>query len=117
MKKITPFAMLLILLGFLGTAHALDPMRIRIRTTLPKEINTVGEAAQYYADVIDYRLSTAYPAPEESERIASEQINPLALTNSVLAIEEAILAIMDSFYLLIIDHEHQLFSFEKGDNK
>ena len=47
--------MLLISLGILGPAHALDPMRIKIRTTVPKEINTVGDAAQYYADVIGYR--------------------------------------------------------------
>jgi type IV pili sensor histidine kinase/response regulator len=117
MKKITPFVMLLILLGILGPAHALDPMRIKIRTTVPEEINTVGVAAQYYADVIGYRLATAYPAPDESERIASEQISPLSLTNSVLPVEDAILALLDESYLLVIDHEHKLFSFEKGGNK
>ena len=117
MKKTASFTVIFILLGILGTAHALDPMRIKIRTTLPKEINTVGDAAQYYADVIEYRLTTAYPAPDESARIANEQISPLSLTNHVLPVEEAILALLDRTYLLVIDHEHKLFSFEKGENK
>ena len=117
MKIITPFAVVLTLLVFSGTAQALDPMRIGIRATLPEDINRVGEAAQYYADAIGYRLTTAYCAPDESRKIAMEQISPLALTHSVLAVEDAILAVLDRSYLLIIDHEHKLFSFEKGGNQ
>ena len=93
-------------------ALALDPMRIGIRSGLPEEIQTVGEAAQYYADVIGYRLVTQYPAPAESGLIATETINPLARAAGIKPVEEAILALLRADCLLVIDHDHKLFSFE-----
>jgi len=95
-----------------ASALALDPMRIGIRTGLPEEIQTVGEAAQYYADVIGYRLVTKYPAPAESGLIATETINPLARAAGIKPVEEAILALLRADCLLVIDHDHKLFSFE-----
>ena len=114
MQKAAPFLIVFLLFSFLPNAYAFDPMRIQIRTVLPKEIKTVGDAAQYYADVIGYRLETLYPAPEESSLIAAEQISPLFFTNSVLAVDDAILALLREPYVLIIDHEHKLFSFGQG---
>ena len=114
MQKAAPFLIVFLILCILPNADAFDPMRIQIRTVLPKEIKTVGAAAQYYAVVIDYRVATQYPAPEESSRIAAEQISPLFFTNSVLAVDDAILALLRKPYVLIIDHEHKLFSFAKG---
>ena len=114
MRKAAPFLIVFLLFSFLPNAYGFDPMRIQIRTVLPKEIKTVGDAAQYYADVIGYRLETLYPAPEESSRIAAEQVSPLFFTNDILAVDDAILALLREPYVLIIDHEHKLFSFGQG---
>jgi hypothetical protein len=99
------------------TAYALDPMRIRIRTALPSDIETVGDAAQYYAKSIGYELKTDYPAEPESSRIANEEISTLSRTNSVLPVEEAILELLKIDYVLVIDKDHKLFSFEEGAKK
>jgi len=120
MQKASLVLTAFLVLGILGNssgAHAFDQMRIQIRTVLPKEIKTVGEASQYYADVTGYRLVTSYPCPEESGIIAAEPISPLFFTNRVMAVEEAILAILREPYFLVIDREHRLFSFQKGDRK
>lgn len=109
-------ALLLVCLSF-GTASALDPMRIRIRTALPSKIETVGQAAQYFADAIGYRLVTRSPAPEESSAIAGENLNPLAMTNGVLPVEEAILSVLRRNCMLVIDKDHKLFSFERGGER
>lgn len=96
-----------------GSALALDPMRIPIRTALPGKVTTVGQAAQYYADAIGYRLATEYPAPPESGRIAGELLNPLSAVNETRPVAEAIIALLRADYLLVIDHPHKLFSFEE----
>jgi hypothetical protein len=103
-----------LILGHSVNLYAFDPMRIQIRTILPKEITTVGAASQYYAQVIGYRLVTSDPAPKESAGIAAEPISPLFFTNRIMAVEDAILAILRAPNLLVIDHEHRVFSFEKG---
>jgi len=113
MKKAIPLAILLAFL-FCSTASAGDPMRTRIRTRLPDNIQSVGAAAQYYADVIGYRLLTANPAPNDSHEIANRSINPLFNENKVLPVEEAILAVLDMDAQLVIDHKHKLFAFEKA---
>lgn len=113
MKKAIPISILLAFL-FCTAASAGDPMRTRIRTRLPENIQSVGGAAQYYADVIGYRLLTGYPGPSESIAIANRTINPLFNENKVLPVEEAILAILDMDALLVIDHNHKLFAFEKA---
>jgi hypothetical protein len=100
-------------LALCGAASAADPMRIKIRTTLPERITTVGPAAQYYADVIGYRLTTADPAPAESGRIAQRSISPLVDRDKVLPVEEAILALLDPDCRLVIDHAHKLYTFER----
>lgn len=105
---------LLMMSGAFGNAYAMDPMRLGIRTNLPKQFNTIGQAAKYYADAIGYKLVTAYPAPEESAAIADERINPLARSGGVKPIEEAILSLLRQGCNLVIDHEHKLFSFEHG---
>ena len=96
-------------------AFALDPMRIQIRTALPAHVETVGQAAQYFAKGIGYHLATPPPAPDESARIAGEPIGPLAPSSQIMPIEEAILGLLRPHYNLVVDHEHKLFSFEKGD--
>ncbi len=114
MRKIA--VLLLLSLMLTGKAFAVDQMRIPIRTVLPQYIHTVGDAAQYYADVIGYRLVTQYPAPDESARIAGEPVSLLARTHpsesTIKAVEDAILALMDKSDVLVIDHDHKLFSFE-----
>lgn len=98
---------------------AVDPMRIPIRMRLPDHIKTVGSGAQYYADTVNYRLITSYPAPGESAGIASSPINVLAPTDTseVFPVEEGILMLLDDEDCLIIDRSHKLFSFEKGISK
>lgn len=114
MKEIIAF-MCLILFPF-SQVEAMDPMRIPVRMRLPDHIRTIGEAAQYYADITKYRLVTSYPAPSESAGIAIQPINPLAPTDTgkVFPIEEGILMLLDDDCNLVIDQEHKLFSFEKG---
>lgn len=114
MRSTILFLTVFFILGLAGNLYAFDPMRIQIRTVLPTEIKTVGTASQYYAGVIGYRLATLSPAPEESADIAAEPISPLFFTNNILAVEDAILAILRAPNLLLIDHEHKLFSFAKG---
>lgn len=116
MIKILKSAILIIPVLFIvsGTALALDPMRIQIRTVLPENTQTVGQAASYFAASIGYRLVTSHPAPPESRSIANELLNPLVTTNTVRPVEEAILALLRENYSLVIDHQHKLFSFELG---
>ncbi len=102
-----------LILAAAGSAYALNPMRIQIRTALPESINTVGQAAQYFADAIGYNLVTAHPAPAESRSIANELLNPLSNTNNTQPVEEAILSLLREEYVLVVDHDHKLFSFEK----
>ena len=97
-----------------GAGYAFDPMRIQVRTLLPEDIKTVGEAAQYYADAIGYKLITIYPAPEESRKISRAPISLLARKNTVMAVEDAIITLLDERYFLVIDHQHKLFSFKLG---
>jgi type IV pili sensor histidine kinase/response regulator len=99
------------------SAFALDPMRIQIRTNFPAHLETVGQAAQYFARGIGYRLATDHPAPEESAQIATEAIGPLARSSQVMPIEEAILSLLRPNHHLVIDHQNKLFSFEKGESE
>lgn len=114
MAKIPVFFMLCLVLT--GNAFAVDKMRIQIRTGLPQHLHTVGDAAQYYADVIGYRLVTQYPAPDASARIAREPVSLLAhihpSESKIKPVEDAILSLLDERYVLVIDHDHKLFSFE-----
>ena len=55
MKGIIIAFMCLILFPF-SQVEAMDPMRIPIRMRLPDHIRTIGVAAQYYADIANYRL-------------------------------------------------------------
>lgn len=100
-----------------GNTLALEPMRIRVRTELPKHISTVGGAAQYYAHSIGYQLKTDYPAPAESAGIALQDINPFSRKNKVLPIEEAILSLLGQNFNLVLDNKHKLFSFEERGAK
>lgn len=111
----TIFLIMFLSIFMCSNAFALDPMRIRVRTELPAEIKTVGEAAQYYAIGAGYKLVVNYPAPEDSFSIAREEINPHNRIQAVLPIEEAILNLLAMNYYLVIDTEHKLFSFEKGE--
>ena len=120
MRKLIYMLFFLVLMagcGFHQKAQtgAVDPMRIPIRMRLPDHIRTVGGGAQYYADTVNYRLITSYPAPDESARIAMQPINPLAPTDTskVFPVEEGILMLLDDG-CLVIDQEHKLFSFGKG---
>ena len=92
-------------------AFALDPMRIQIRTALPAHVETVGQAAQYFAKGIGYHLATTLPAPEESARIAAEPIGPLAPSSQIMPIEDAILGLLGPHYNLVVDHEHKLYGY------
>lgn len=113
-KKI--FIMTVLFLCAYSTAFAYDPMRIRVRTELPPKIKTIGEAAQYYAWSIGFKLITDHPAPAESIKIASEAVGPFTRKNTVMPIEDAILELLPMRYVLVIDSEHKLFSFQnKGD--
>lgn len=114
MRKTYLLAIVMVI-AFCGGANAADSMRIQIRTFLPERLTTVGPAAQYYADVIGYRLITGYPAPQACARIAGRTINPLADKNRILPVEEAILALLDKNCKLVIDQEHKLFAFEPSD--
>jgi hypothetical protein len=111
MKKAYLLAAVMVI-AFCGAANAADSMRIQIMTSLPERLTTIGPAAQYYADVIGYRLVTGYPAPQECEKLARRTINPVVNKNRILPVEEAILALLDKNCKLVIDHEHKLFAFE-----
>lgn len=95
-----------------STAFALEPMRIRVRTELPPNLTKIGEAAQYYAYSIGYRLTINHPAPAESIKIANQDIGPFSRKNTIMPIEEAILELLPMRYVLVIDSEHKLFSFQ-----
>jgi type IV pili sensor histidine kinase/response regulator len=103
--------------GFPGKASALDLLRIQIRTVLPQDIQSIGEAAQYFANAAGYRLTTSDPAPAESAAIAAEPITPLFASGKVKPVDEAILELLRPGCVLVIDREHKLFSFEKGESK
>lgn len=113
MKRST-LVLIMILLTLSAKAYAMDAMRLRIRTHLPNGIETVGQAAQYYAVTIGYRLTVDPPAPSESYRIATELLSPLARTDRILPVSEAILALLKDNYRLVIDTKNKLFSFEAG---
>ena len=98
-------------------SYALEPMRIKVRTELPVELKTVGEAAQYYADSVGYKLITEYPAPPESANIAHETIDPNVRIINVLPIEESILELLAQDYLLVIDNKNKLFSFQRRESE
>ena len=114
MKQIKLFFSLLPVLLFLisNQAFALDPLRIHIRTDLPKKIKTIGAAAQYYAVVAGYNIKTTYPAPHYASVIASEEINTLSLVSELKPINEAILSLLGEGCVLVVDHEHKLISFD-----
>ena len=111
MKKAT----LILIFLFVGASQALafDGMRLRVRTDLPMEIKTVGEAAQYFAANTGYRLIIHYPAPTESGRIANEPIMLATTAKKVLPVEDAILTLLADNYRLVVDRKHKLFSFEE----
>ena len=107
------FSLLPVLFIFtINHAFALDPLRINIRTDLPKKIKTIGAAAQYYADVAGYQIKTTYPAPQYASVIASEELNMLALVSETKPIDEAILSLLGEGCILVVDHEHKLISFD-----
>ena len=106
------FPLLPVLFLISTQAFALDPLRINIRTDLPAKLKTIGAAAQYYADVAGYQIKTTYPAPHYASVIASEEINTLSLTSETKPIDEAILSLLGEGCVLVVDHEHQLISFD-----
>jgi hypothetical protein len=111
--KLNILILLVLLLAFHQGAYAMDPMRIRIRTNLPKEIKTVGRAAQYYAATVGYQLTVIPPAPSESRQIADEPLSPLTRTDRVLPVSEAILILLKKDFLLVVDVKNKLFSFQR----
>ena len=96
-------------------AHALDPLRVQINTSLPEGIKTIGAAAQHYADVAGYKIKISYPAPKEASQIAFQEFNTLTLVAGIKPIDEAILGLLNDGQVLIIDHENKLISFDKRD--
>lgn len=111
--KLNILILLVLLLASHQGVYAMEPMRIHIRTDLPEGIETVGQAAQYYAATVGYRIAIAPPAPSESRQIADEPLSTLARTNRVLPVSEAILILLKEDYLLVIDAENKLFSFQR----
>jgi hypothetical protein len=105
-------AMLLLMTN--QNAYAIDPMKVNIRTHLPEGIKTVGQAAQYYAAAVEYRLTVTPPAPMESYQIAMEMLSPLARTDRILPVNEAILGLLKENYFLLIDTKNKLFSFKQN---
>ena len=93
--------------------YALDDTHLFVRSTLPPEIKTIGEAAEYYAQIIGYTLKITPPAPIESARISDEPISILVKKGMIIPIDEAILGLLKEEYSLVIDKEHKLFSFKE----
>ena len=115
LRKTAALALILaILVVWAMPATALDPLRLRIRMTLPEGIHTIGDAARYYGDVAGYRLKTDPPAPVESSVIAAAPLPLLYREDAILPIDEAILQLLKPTDKLVVDREHKLFSFEAG---
>ena len=110
--KIKIFFSLLPILLFSFQALAFDPLRLSIKTDLPENIKHIGTAAQYYVNTIGYRVKIDYPAPQDAYQIASEELNTLSLTSELKPIDEAILSLLGEKYVLIVDHEHKMISFD-----
>ncbi len=89
-----------------------NPLRLGTRINLDPNIKTVSQAAAWVLAPTDYTVATQYPAPMEALRIAQSPVSPLAQTVKFMAIEEALLLIIGSENRLVVDHTHQLVSFE-----
>lgn len=92
-----------------------DPLRAQVRVLFGPHIKTVGQAASSLVEGIGYKLTTSYPAPEDSAAIVAMPLSALVRANStykVMSLEQALLWVAGEDYRLVVDHRHRLISYE-----
>ncbi len=113
MKIAISFLLLFCSQSFAGNYNALStPVRLQFSD----DIKTVGEAASYLVEIIDYKVVTTRDlrtAPKSSLEIYNSKLKVYAKTRKVLRLEDALLRLIGDENKLIVDHPHQLISFEK----
>lgn len=86
-----------------------DPLTTIVRTHLPGEIVTTGDAINYYLEGTGYKLTTEPPAPKESTELVKQKAIYKG-SDGVMMINEAITRMFDHEIALIVDHENKLVS-------
>lgn len=102
----------LVLCSSIAAAYT-NPFRVRVRTSYPLQVRTVGQAANHLLAAIDYKVIYNLPAPQEAREIGRMGIGPLARTGEVMPMEDALLLLVGEQNCVVVDHEHSLVTFER----
>ncbi len=115
MKKLCLLlAALLPTLTFAQPQTNIDPLTLAVRTVWGPEIKTVQDAVDWIIEPTGYRLTTQYPAPTESARIAQKTLPPVIKMHRTMPIIDALQLLAGMDNTVIIDKRNKLISFQYG---
>ncbi len=80
-----------------------------VRTRLPVNIKTTGDAIKYYLNGTGYKVTTYSSAPRESSELLKRKIIYRG-NESIMPITAAITRMFDYKIKLYLDHQHKLVS-------
>ncbi|PMM42856.1 hypothetical protein [Vibrio splendidus] len=111
----------LLILGGAIAPHAfamplpdVDTLQVSARTLYPPEVRTVGEAATWLLEPLEYHIVTDYPAPKSAQGILIKPIPTAAKMHRTMPVTHALQLLIGEGNSLIVDREHKLITFSKG---
>ncbi|MUK76588.1 hypothetical protein GNP84_06665 [Aliivibrio fischeri] len=114
----------LLALGFMAMAcnatadsMAIDigALQMPVRTIYPENITQVSDAITWLIEPVKYRILTDYPAPESAVLLLNKPIPAIAKINRTMPLIDAIQLLIGEDNTIIIDNEHQLITFSRGN--
>lgn len=93
----------------------IDALQVPVRTIFPTHITHVEQAVTWLIEPMGYRILTDYPAPESAKLLLSRPIPPSAKLHRTMALVDAIQLLIGEENTIILDNEHQLITFSRGN--
>jgi type IV pili sensor histidine kinase/response regulator len=93
----------------------IDALQVPVRTIFPTHITHVEQAVTWLIEPMGYRILTDYPAPESAKILLSKPIPAAAKMHRTMAMVDAIQLLIGEENTIILDNEHQLITFSRGN--
>ncbi|AAW88266.1 hypothetical protein VF_B0024 (plasmid) [Aliivibrio fischeri ES114] len=93
----------------------IDTLQMPVRTIFPANITHVEQAVTWLIEPIGYRILTDYPAPESAKLLLDRPIPMAAKMHRTMPLVDAIQLLIGEENTIILDNEHQLITFSRGN--
>ncbi len=93
----------------------IDNLQMPVRTLFPTHITPVEQAITWLIEPMGYRILTDYPAPESAKLLLNRPISMAAKLHRTMPLVDAIQLLIGEENTIILDNEHQLITFSRGN--